>query len=372
MKKVLFLNLTTFSQTGGIERFNKCFLKALSNLDVQKETDSYSFSAYDEHTSELYYETQRYTGFGKNKLKFVFQSVLHARKYDVVVLGHINLAIAGILIKMLYPSKKLLLVTHGIDVWGQLNKLKLRLLNKADKILAVSNFTRNKILKVHNVPAGKVSVFPNTIDPYFSIPATVLRNDTLRDRYGLKEKDFVIYTLTRLSHTELYKGYDKVITALAEVIAQYPHVKYVIGGKYDEGEKTRIDALINQHNLQGRVILTGFLDEKELVAHYQMADMYIMPSKKEGFGIVFIEAMICGLPVVAGNADGSVDALLNGKTGTLVNPDSKDEIKAAIIELMKSNVRFDEQRLLSIKNETLANYSFSRYQQRLKDIISAC
>lgn len=372
MKKVLFLNLTTFSQTGGIERFNKCFLRALSNLDKQRVTDSHSFSAYDESVSELYYEAQRYTGFGKNKLKFVLHSILHARKYDVIVLGHINLAIAGVLIKMLYPSKKLLLVTHGIDVWGLLNNLKLRLLNKVDKILAVSNFTRNKILEVHNVPAQKVSVFPNTVDPYFSMPATVLRNDALRNRYGLKDTDFVIYTLTRLSHTEVYKGYDKVIASLAEIIMHYPQVKYVIGGKYDEGEKARIDALVNQYNLQGKVILAGFLEEKELVAHYQMADMYIMPSKKEGFGIVFIEAMICGLPVVAGNADGSVDALLNGKTGTLVNPDSSDEIKAAIIGLVKSNMRFDEQRLLSIKNETLENYSFSRYQQRLKDIISAC
>lgn len=370
MKKPLFLNLTAFSQTGGIERFNRCFLKAMSDLDKQEITNSYSLSAYDTHVDSQYYDAGKYRGFAGNKLLFVMHSVFKAREYDTVVLGHINLSIAGLFIKWLYPSKKLMLIVHGIDVWGELSLIKRMLLKKTDSILAVSNYTKDKLLEKHAIANDKVQVFPNTIDPYFPIPSSVQRNNTLRNRYGLTGSDFILYTLTRLSHTETYKGYDKVIAAVATVIKDYPAVKYIIAGKYDDAEKKRIDGLIDSYDLQGKIILTGFLDESELVEHYQMADVYIMPSKKEGFGIVFIEAMICGLPVIAGNQDGSVDALQSGETGTLVNPDDTGEIEHAIRQALLTDIRNDEGKLEQIKEKTLNRFSFQQYKQRLRTIIS--
>lgn len=372
MKRVLFLNLTAFSQTGGIERFNKCFLKALGVLDKEGKTDSYSLSAYDHEVSERYYDIDRYKGFSQNKISFVLNSILFARKYDVVFLGHINLALVGVVIKRLYPSKKVILITHGIEVWTELTGIKKTILNTADRIMSVSNFTKSKIEKVQGVDGKKITVFPNTIDPYFPIPEQVTRVDGLRERYKLKATDYVIYTLTRLSGTELFKGYDKVIMALPALIKNHPQIKYVIAGKYDAGEKQRINKLVDDLGLQEHVILTGFLLEEELVAHYQMADLYIMPSQKEGFGIVFIEALVCGLPVIAGNADGSADALLNGALGTLVNPNSVDEIAGAITTHVKDNKRNNKELRLAVRERTLDNFSFDRYTQRLANIIAEC
>ena len=342
----------------------------MSDLDKQEVTNSHSLSAYDTRVDSQYYDAGKYQGFGGKKLLFVMYSVLKARKYDIVLLGHINLSIAGIFIKWLYPSKKLMLIVHGIDVWGELSFIKRMLLKKTDGVLAVSNYTKDKLLERHAI-SDKVQVFPNTIDPYFPIPSSVLRSNGLRNKYGLTESDFILYTLTRLSHTETYKGYDKVIAAVAAIIYDYPDVKYIIAGKYDDTEKKRIDALIGKYDLQGKIILTGFLDESELVEHYQMADVYIMPSKKEGFGIVFIEAMICGLPVIAGNQDGSVDALQGGETGTLVNPDDTGEIEHAIRQALLNDIRRDERKLEQIKEKTLEKFSFQQYKQRLRAIISA-
>lgn len=372
MKKTLFLNLTAFSQIGGIERFNKCFLKALSELDKEGVTDSCSYSMYDSKVNEKYYETDRYNAWSGSRLQFVLQSVLHARKYDVVILGHINLALVGNLIKLLYPSKKLILITHGIDVWGALSGNKLKALKNVDHILAVSNFTKGKIEQVHGIVGKKITVFPNTIDPYFELPDDVKRKDSIRQRYNYKDTDFVMYALTRLSHTEVYKGYDKVLEALGNIVKKRTDIKYLIGGKYDEGEKNRLDTLIYKYGLQDNVKLGGFLDEKDLIPHYQMADLYIMPSKKEGFGIVYIEALVCGLPVIAGNADGSVDALLNGRTGKLINPDSVEEIERAILQAVEENVRGNEVKMQQAKTETLSNFSFNSYKQRLKEFIAAC
>ncbi|HEY9178093.1 MAG TPA: glycosyltransferase family 4 protein, partial [Flavipsychrobacter sp.] len=307
-----------------------------------------------------------------NKAAFAFKALLAAGKSDIVFLGHVNLAVIGVAIKKLYPSKKVVLITHGIDVWRHLSGARARILKMADYILSVSNFTKSKLLELHNVDPGKVTIFPNTIDPYFPFPESVNPIDSLDDRYGIKENDFVIYTLTRLSSTELFKGYDKVIEAISELVKGHDNIRYIIAGKYDDAEKQRIDGLIAQYRLERNVILAGFIDEKELADHYRMADMYIMPSKKEGFGIVFIEALVCGLPVVAGNADGSVDALLNGELGTLVDPESVPEIRSAIVRHMENNNRLGEQQRLNIRRKTLDNFSFDRYKQRLESFIATC
>ena len=106
MKDILFLNLTAFSKTGGIERFNRCFLKALSDLDERGITNSRAYSVYDLNSVEKYYEKKKYKGFRGQKAAFVINSILTAGSFDTIVLGHINMAVIGLVIKKLYPSKK--------------------------------------------------------------------------------------------------------------------------------------------------------------------------------------------------------------------------------------------------------------------------
>ena len=358
-----------FSKNGGIERFNKCFLHALSHLDKEGVIDSKSYSAYDTEANEAYYPKHKYKGFSESKPKFVAGSLLAARRFDIIIIGHVNMAIAGYLIKKIYPSKQVILITHGIDVWYAFSGIKQKFLKVVDRILSVSQFTKDKLIELNNVPAEKIKVFPNTIDPYFKIPASLSKDNTMRGRYGIHDNTFVLYTLTRLSNTELFKGYDKVLVALKDVIKTNPNVHYVIAGKYDEAEKSRIDNIIEENNLQGHVTLTGFLKEEELTAHYQMADTYIMPSKKEGFGIVFIESLVCGVPVIGGNADGSADALLQGELGTLVNPDSVEDITAAINKHIVERERDDEVKIKNKQEKTIEHYAFDKYKQRLKAVL---
>src|SRR6185437_13841430 len=86
------------------------------------------------------------------------------------------------------------------------------------------------------------------------------------------------------------------------------NLKYLLIGKYDDREKARLDVLIKKYGLQQQVVFTGFVPDEALADHFNLSDIYIMPSEKEGFGIVFIEAMYHNKPVIAGNRDGSVDA----------------------------------------------------------------
>lgn len=365
-KNVLFINLAAFSLTGGIEKFNKCFLKALWELHLQGELDVTSYSLYDQETNEQYFPKQYYKGFIRQRLSFVKQSVIHARHFDVIVLGHINLAIIGFLVKFFFPKKKIILIAHGIEVWQPLKGIKKIFLNKIDNIFAVSNYTKEKLRRVQKIDADKINIFPNTIDPFFDVPANFVTPLYLKKRYNVSEDDFVLFTLTRLSSSEKYKGYDMVIKSLPDLVKRIPNIRYIIAGKYDIEEKLRIEKMVKDLDLNDVVYLAGFLNNEEISDHYQLGDVFIMPSKGEGFGIVFIEAAVCGVKIVAGNKDGSVDALKNGELGTLVDPDSADEITEVVLKLHREKHAWNSQNKKDLQNRTLNYFGFSVFKKKLQ------
>ena len=250
-------------------------------------------------------------------------------------------------------------MAHGIEIWGDLSIIQKSLLSIADRIIAVSNFTKTRIVENHKINMNKVVVCNNGLDPFVVIPSSFEKPIELLERYKIDINDSVLFTLSRLSSTEQYKGYDIVLEALSDVVKVKPNIKYLIGGKGDDIEIERVMSLIKKYQLENHVQLLGFIKEEELAQHFLLADTYIMPSKNEGFGLVFIEAAFYGLNVIAGNIDGSRDALLNGQLGFLVNPNESREISQAILKL---NTR-------SIKNSNLGlfleNFSFMIFKRNL-------
>ena len=99
----------------------------------------------------------------------------------------------------------------------------------------------------------------------------------------------------------------------------------------------------------GQVKLVGYVNDEDLAKYYHAADLFIMPSKGEGFGLVFIDAMANGLRVIGGNADGSVDAISFSSESALINPDDIEEIKNAIQKLLSENWTAEQKINLSKK-----------------------
>lgn len=369
MKKVLFLNLMAFEHTGGLEKFNRCFLKALVENERELNMSTLSYSLCDTKTDERYYPSDKYTGFGLDKLKFTINSIRKGLQSDWIILGHINLAIIGFFIKLFAPSKKIILICHGIEVWGPVSGIKRRVLKSAQKILAVSSYTKSRIVGVHGIDNDKIEIFHNTVDPYFKLPHKFDKDTVLLSRYGFSKNDFVLFTLCRVSSKEQYKGYDRVIQALGKLKNQYPDIKYLIAGKYDDAEKSRLQTLSRDNGVADDVVFTGFVKDEEITAHYQLGNVYIMPSRGEGFGIVFIEALSCGSPVIAGNIDGSADAVANGALGTLVNPASIDEIAKAIETYYVDRKQWNSEKARVLQHKAIAHFGFEHYKGRLTNIL---
>ena len=117
------------------------------------------------------------------------------------------------------------------------------------------------------------------------------------------------------------------------------------------------------------MILAGYVADSELTDHYQMSDLFIMPSKGEGFGIVFLEAMVCGLSVIAGNKDGSVDALKNGDLGMLIDPDNQTEIIEAVEKYYNNRVNVNANSKHELQKEVIQHFGFATFKERMKTIV---
>jgi phosphatidyl-myo-inositol dimannoside synthase len=366
-KRILFYYLSAFSQTGGIEKFNRCFIKALNELSGEGFETSI-VSVHDNVSDKRYNTHSGFRGFSKERGRSISYILKASYKNDVLILGHINLAMAGVLVKLLRPQCKVILVAHGIEVWDKLFLFKKWCLQKADMILSVSTYTKNQLVLRNGVSPRKIFLFPNTIDPFFDLPATFKKPAYLIDRYKLQPNNLVILTLSRLVSSEQYKGYDKIIAAMHLILKAMPNAVYMLAGKYDTVEKKRIDDLILSYDLHDKIIMTGYIADNEVADHYQLADVFVMPSRKEGFGIVFLEALACGTPVIGGNQDGTVEALLNGSMGVLINPTRQSEIAESIIEqLKKGNINPKEH-----QERVLAHYRFNRYKERLRNYLKLC
>lgn len=367
----MLLTLQTFSSTGGIQKMTRTLAFSLNQVCNEKQWAFKTFSAYDADDDLMtqYIPAENFKGFKIKRASFVLNTLKEAKRTDIIILSHINLAIVGLLIKMINPKCKIWLIAHGIEVWRQLSAVQRKIVNKSDKIICVSEFTKQQMIKQHQTDAEKCVVLNNAIDPFMKLPATFGKPARLMEKYNLEMTDPVVFTLTRLAATEQYKGHELVIRAVADLKDRFPKVKYILSGQYDKAEEIRINELIEEYGVAGSVILTGFIEEKELPDHFLLADVFALPSKKEGFGIVFIEAMACGVPVICGNVDGSIDAIRNGELGKAVNPENQADLEHAISASLQSAPSTSQQRI-NLQKMCLKYFNESCYRDNLRLLLS--
>ncbi len=365
--EILFLNLYAFSLTGGVEKVSRKFIYALGKLFPDSTWSSYSM--YDDHkdTDNRYIAPEKYRTFKGAKFAFVIASFLKGLRSRTIILSHLNLLPVARLITAVKPRQKVVMFAHGIEVWDELPAWKTKFLRKKVQIWAVSNFTREKMIMQHHIAPQQIMVLNNCLSPFLKLPQNFEKPAYLLDKYEINSQVPVIFTLNRLSASEKYKGYDRVITALGKLKQQqHQAFTYILAGKADETERIRLTKLIEANNLVNEVKMIGYLSEEELTPHFLLSDLFIMPSKGEGFGIVFIEAAAHGCKVIGGNLDGSTDALLNGKLGQLINPSEEAEILTAIQKALANKNHQPKTQ----QQTTVQHFGFNSYLSKVKELLN--
>lgn len=362
--KVLFLGLKIFS-TGGIEQVGKNWLYALSSITNKNKCTFQAISLYDSENENRYIEPQKIIVCKGNKYKFGLVAIWKAITSDVVIIPHLNLSLFVLIAKLINPKIKIYVQLHGIEAWANLSGVQERMLNQAEGILSVSQFTMNNVLDRYPNLKSKSRVLSNSLDPKRVYTPDTETGKQFRIKKGISEHKKLIVTVGRLHNEEAYKGYDKTIEALH--LLNDESIEFHIIGKYDSIEQQRIFDTLLKYDMVGQVKLIGYVDDKDLDKYYHAADLFIMPSKGEGFGLVFIDAMANGLRVIGGNQDGSVDAISFSDESALINPDNIGEIKNAIQKLLSEN--WTEVQKLNLSNKCKEKFSSEKFERNIEEIL---
>lgn len=362
--KVLFLTLRTFSFTGGIEQVSRLLSRALFDLGFQLSS-ARVFSLYDcpADCDSKYINKASFRAFRGRRLQFICAAINRGIRSDTVIMSHINLLIVGLLIKKLSPQTQIIVYAHGIEVWRPLKPWKRAFLNSCCEVWAVSQFTAQKMIQTQHTAASRITILPNCLDPHAAMPDYFAKPEALLKKYNLEASQPVLLTISRLTSTEYFKGYDIVIETLPSLLNEFPGLHYFLAGHGEESELRRLRQLIDKLGISPHVTLTGFLKPEDRNDHLLLSDAFVMPSRKEGFGIVFIEAAACGCRIIAGNQDGSSQALLNGRLGTLLPPANKDLLRKSIARILRTPR--SEETSKAIQSLCLSHFNYDQYQQKV-------
>ena len=333
-----------FHAFGGIETFNRSLIHALDHIAASRNLRVRVFSLLDQTAaaSATPYLTSgrlQFRGFRGSRTRFALSACHAARSADIVIIGHANLL--PLLLMMNVPTMNAplrtrsfkCLIAHGIEVWKPLPRLQTLGASRLDRILCVSAYTQREMLRLNSLPADRFRVFPNTLDPVYA-RARHARRD--RAALGLPAGPMLL-SVSRLAPSERYKNVAAVIAALPQVLRQVPDAFYVIIG--DGAERQPFLDLARRLGLASKVFLPGAVPDALLPSYYAASDLFVLPSTKEGFGIVFLEAMEHAKPCIGARAGGIPEVVRDGVTGLLLDPsDLPRALPYALLHLLTDPV----------------------------------
>lgn len=294
---------------------------------------------------------------GRLRLAAALLMVLLVNRPQRVFCGHINLVP---LVRLLCQPLGIpyTVLTYGKEVWQPLAPVYQAGLKQAASIWTISRYSRDRASVSNQLDSDCIQLLPCVVHGDQFTPGP--KPESLIQRYHLQGAR-VLMTVARLWSGDIYKGVDVTLRALPQIAQVVPEVKYLVIGRGDD--QPRLAQLAQDLGVVDRVVFAGFVPNEELADHYRVADAYIMPSQ-EGFGIVYLEAMACGIPVLSGDADGSADPLQDGRLGWQVPHRDPDAVAAACTELLAG----DDQRCDGqwLRQEALAQFGFEALTRRLE------
>lgn len=361
-KRIFFIGYSLDPTGGGIERYSFTILKYLK--DKGYHIFVYTFDKNDgseEHFIRI--KLKRIKFFDRFLLGHRIANLLIKEKIfpDIIICSHLFLTpITEKICEKL--NKKYVLMTYGIECWAGRFELFYKNLKNLDSIISISSFTSEQLIKQGY--SGEIRYLPPVIDVEKFESCTYERNE---------ESEIRFLTVGRLSASEGYKGHDKVIEAVSLLVHDYniKHIKYRIVGKGDWMDFLK--KLSKQLGVENYVEFLGYLSDEELIKVYKTSDVFIMPSRVslnpkkpegEGFGIVFLEAAACGLPLIGPNIGGPTDIISHMVNGLLCNPLSSEDIAEKMRYLIENESRRIE---MGIRAKEIVKDKFSL--QKLEDYI---
>ncbi len=321
-RHTLFLVPDLIGEPGGIARVCSLICRAFRQADEQIATVSLHDNRHASTVAADRFPKMNYSACEGRRVKFVIHALWNAlRKRPTVVFSahpyfsHITYFIARIV------GARSVVMIHGTDAWYRLSWLRRWSLQRVDVVISVSHFTAKQAARANGFSLSRVRVVHNCLDP--DLP--------LAPKLNGGPHNLSLLTVARLKDGEA-KGHDQVIKALPELLVRFPNLKYSVVGDGDGRQK--LECLAAEEGVAHAVRFHGTVSEQELMRHYAEASLFIMPSRGEGFGLAFIEAMALSKPAIGGNSDAAPEVILDNETGYVVDPSSTEQIVDRVSRLL--------------------------------------
>jgi phosphatidyl-myo-inositol dimannoside synthase len=354
MNTVLLLP-ALFSSDGGIERILRLYVRAAGELTGNNgRVDSVILNDSTVPSSRLapYTTTALASPHAcrRSKLACVWHTIRLARRSERLICGHVHLLRLAHLARRFSSRLEIWLIAHGIEVWRPFTATEQQALRATERILCVSDFTRRQLaLNCPNLDSSQLIVQPNALDPQFEVGPISSRSSEA----GL------ILSISRLDAAEAYKGIDHLIEALPAIRATVPTARLRVVG--NGNDRTRLEQLAAARKLNGAVEFTGRVSDSALRQHLASCDIFALPSRGEGFGLVYLEAMANGKPCVAADAGGAPE-VVDSSIGALVPYADVQALAQACINVLQAD--WDPAKLRARAGE----FSYDVFRRRLAAI----
>lgn len=268
-------------------------------------------------------------------------------------------------------AKNIVALSHGHEVWWA--KIPVfrtgiaKISKNVDVLTYLGEFTKNAMLPAIKDSSKLIKIAPG-IDIDHFVPSEI--DKSFIEKYRLQDRR-VIVCVGRLVHR---KGQDKLIEAMPQVLKQFPDAVLLLVG---EGPiKSMLEKLIRHHGLEHKVIFTGRVQFADLPKYIQLGEIFAMPSRDrffglevEGLGIVYLEASACGVPVIVGKSGGAPDAVVENKTGLIVDGTKPAEIADAVCKLL-SDKELAKQMGQSGRDWVVANWQWQIWSDKFNKLLN--
>jgi phosphatidyl-myo-inositol dimannoside synthase len=357
---------TDLEPIGGVQRAGRHVAAVMAEFASGSNKDCQLLSlndSYELHRMSIAGREFEFSGCAKSKIRFVAPAMRRAwGRIELIMAAYPSLGPIAPVLKGLAPKAKSVVIAHGVEVWKPLPSVRRMGLRMADLVLTPTKDTARQVAVNQGVAEERIRVLPWAIDPDFL--ALVSQKPGRALPAGFPEGR-VILTVGRWSPAERYKGVDTLISVMPRLLGEFPDLHLVVAGA--GGDQTWLQQMVDDHHVNNHVHFFRGLSYEDLATCYSACEVFAMPSRGEGFGLVYLEAMACGKPVIGGSHGGAPEVIDHGRTGFLVEYGDMDQLTNSLGTLL-ADPALARKMGSQGRERVLSEFHFDTFAKSLKHI----
>lgn len=347
---------------GGVQSFMIRVVEVMDGLIGSGQLRNAAFFSLNDTTADMREYCQLGTawlvkGGNRRKLEFVMGCLSADVRLGSLIVGHLSLGPLALAMHWLGKVREYNIILHGIEAWEKANWINRLGLKYANSIIATTTYTAEACAKVNSLDISRFRIIPLCADE-----SQILPDPTFELRGMVK-----LLCVARQDPSERYKGFEMLMDAVRSLVTSYPTIHLNLIGSGADQE--RLKDYADKNGLASHVTFWGAVSDAALAKAYQSCDIYVMPSKKEGFGIVFLEAMIRAKPCIGGRHGGTPDVIEDGRSGYLVDYGNTLELIGCISSLV-ANARLRSEMGARGRELIDSRFSWNAFKDAYSDLLN--